>query len=122
MFNKYLKTIHATITAKDPTKLARWYEDTLGIRIGVELTKKDRLPVYFLKSGSRCEIEIHPSVQPHIGLVVSDFEKASKELASNGIALRDVQFTSGGWKIGFFEDLEGNLLELEHRPKGTPQV
>jgi catechol 2,3-dioxygenase-like lactoylglutathione lyase family enzyme len=122
MFSKHLKTIHTSLTAKDPTRLAKWYQDVLGIKIGVELIKRGRLPVYFLKTKNGCEIEIHPFVKPHIGLVVDDFEAATKELASKGITLENVKTTSGGWKIGFFKDPEGNILELEHRPKGTPQV
>ena len=122
MIGEHIKTIHATITAKNPTKLAEWYKDTLGIKIGVKLLKEGRPPVYFLKLKNGCEIEIHPFVKQHIGVVVDDFDKVAEKLKAKGIQLTDVQHTSGGWKIGFFKDTEGNLLELQHRPKGTPQI
>ena len=76
------------------------------------------------------EIEILPSTlsprekeltapgYSHVGLVVDDFEKTSRFLASKGVSLHDVRSTSNGWTIGYFEDPEGNVLEVVYRPAG----
>ena len=58
----------------------------------------------------------------HICFVVEDFDKAAKTLEERGIKLEGVRETSVGWKIGYFYDPEGNQLELQMRPKGTPQT
>lgn len=114
---------HIAIIAKNrSTKaLADWYCKVLGFKVTLELKKEGRPPVYFLKlkNGSYLEI-IPPNFPFHLGFPVDNFEKAVKELASEGIALENIRVTSKGWKEGFFNDPEGNKLQIIYRPKGTP--
>jgi catechol 2,3-dioxygenase-like lactoylglutathione lyase family enzyme len=51
----------------------------------------------------------------HIGIVVDNFDDFASYLKSKGISLHDVRYTSAGWKIGYFEDPEGNVLEIVQR-------
>jgi len=53
----------------------------------------------------------------HICFLVDDFEKAHKYLKSQSVHFREVRDTVQGWRIAYFDDVEGNLLELMYRPK-----
>ena len=120
---------HIAIYAHDPEALARWYEKHVGLRVVRRLEKEGRPPIYFLASeGSGAEIEILPTERPrvdrdltspgfsHVGFVVEGFEQARRRLAAAKIRLHGVRETSNGWRIGYFEDPEGNAIEIVHRP------
>jgi catechol 2,3-dioxygenase-like lactoylglutathione lyase family enzyme len=119
---------HIGIYAKDPSALSDWYIEKLGFSVVRTLEKQGRPPIFFLKGEKGLVIEILPtgsSRQPrqlsdpgysHIGIVVEDFEKVSSALKGKGISLKDVRSTSNGWTIGYFDDPEGNRLELVYRP------
>jgi catechol 2,3-dioxygenase-like lactoylglutathione lyase family enzyme len=119
-----VKLEHFGIYARDTKALADWYIDTLGFHVVRTLEKEGRPPIYFLSASEGGEIEILPTQKPHaerslnqagfshIGLIVDDFASVEAQLAAKGIRLADARETSNGWKIGYFEDPEGNTLEI----------
>jgi len=125
-----MKVEHLGIYAADSEGLSQWYRERLGFAVVRKLEKEGRPPIYFLKAEAGWEIEILPSPSSprkrdltdpgysHIGLVVEDFDQTAAFLESRGISLHDVRATSIGWKIGYFEDPEGNRLEIVYRPQG----
>jgi glyoxylase I family protein len=120
---------HVGLYAADPVALAKWYIVTLGFEVVRTLEKEGRPPIYFLKGDQGLVIEILPtgSAHPtrelsdpgysHIGLIVKDFDQAAASLQSKGVSLFNVRQTSNGWTIGYFDDPEGNRLEIVYRPQ-----
>jgi hypothetical protein len=53
----------------------------------------------------------------HLAVTVSDFDGAVKDLAGKAVVVENIREASGGVKVGFFRDPEGNLLQVIHRPK-----
>ncbi|MBW2121499.1 MAG: VOC family protein [Deltaproteobacteria bacterium] len=125
-----MRVEHLGIYANDSEGLSRWYREKLGFSVVRKLEKEGRPPIYFLEGEGGWQIEILPSPSPphkreltdpgysHVGLVVEDFDRTAGLLQSKGISLHDVRDTSNGWKIGYFEDPEGNRLEIVYRPRG----
>jgi catechol 2,3-dioxygenase-like lactoylglutathione lyase family enzyme len=123
-----MKVEHLGIYARDTQKLSRWYADTLGLTVVRTLEKAGRPPIYFMKGEGGFEIEILPTNAEaqtralndcgysHVGLVVDDFQAVENDLKAKGVTLHDVRQTSNGWTIGYFEDPEGNRLEMVYRP------
>jgi len=119
---------HFGLYAHDPQALADWYEKRTGLQIVRCLEKEGRPPVYFLAGAGDAEIEILPTEKArvdqdltspgfsHLGFVVENFDREQRRLAAEGIQLRGVRTTSNGWRIGYFEDPEGNRIEIVHRP------
>jgi catechol 2,3-dioxygenase-like lactoylglutathione lyase family enzyme len=119
---------HVALYAGDPVELAKWYIETLGFEVVRTLEKEGRPPIYFLKGDKGLVIEILPTGEArpsrelsdpgysHIGLVVEHFDQAASSLQSKGVSLVNVRQTSNGWTIGYFNDPEGNQLEIVHRP------
>ena len=119
---------HIGLYAADTTGLSNWYMGKLGFTLVRTLEKEGRPPIYFLKGEKGMVIEILPTSSSrtarqlsdpgysHIGLVVDDFEQATLLLQSRGVSVQDVRQTSNGWTIGYFDDPEGNRLEIIHRP------
>lgn len=125
-----MKIEHLGIYSQDPIALSKWYADVLGFSVVRTLEKEGRPPIYFMKAEGGWEIEILPtSALPqerkladcgysHIGIVVDAFDEMEQTLKSKGVSLHDVRHTSNGWTIGYFEDPEGNCLEVVYRPQG----
>ncbi|HEY44574.1 MAG TPA: VOC family protein [Anaerolineae bacterium] len=119
---------HIGIYARDPVALSRWYLDKLGFKVVRTLEKEGRPPIFFLEGEKGLVIEILPTTSSlvarelsdpgysHIGLIVEDFDQAASSLQSKGVSLYDVRATSNGWTIGYFNDPEGNRLEIVYRP------
>ena len=92
-----------------------------------KLEKPGRSPIYFLKGETGAQIEILPATEKggnrelkdsglsHVGIVVDDIEEIAAYLASQGVSVHNVRHTSQGWWIGYFEDPEGNALEVVQR-------
>lgn len=120
---------HVGIYAHDAAALSRWYGDTLGFKTIRTLEKAGRPPIYFMQGEEGLIVEILPTSErsqqrklndpgySHIGILVKDFDQTAEGLASKGVHLHDVRKTSNGWTIGYFEDPEGNRLELVYRPQ-----
>jgi len=121
-----MKLEHFGIYAHDTESLADWYRKTLGFSVVRTIEKEGRPPIFFLAAGGG-EIELLPTDEPrverklnhagfsHIGIVVEDFEKTERMLREKGVILEGVRKTSNGWMIGYFEDPEGNALEIVSR-------
>ena len=119
---------HIGLYASDPVKLADWYIEKLGLEVVRTLEKEGRPPIYFLQAEQGMVIEILPTNAErstrelsdpgysHIGLIVEDFEQAAASLQDKGVTLSNVRQTSNGWTIGYFDDPEGNRLEIVYRP------
>jgi catechol 2,3-dioxygenase-like lactoylglutathione lyase family enzyme len=119
---------HIGIYARDVVGLSQWYIEKLDFTVVRTLEKEGRPPIYFLKGVTGMVIEILPTSSArvpkelsdpgysHIGIVVDDFDQAQSSLLSKGVPIFDVRKTSNGWTIGYFNDPEGNRLELVHRP------
>ena len=130
MIDHFKNIEHIGIFSPNTKKLAEWYCSVFGLEVSLKISKEsDEKSVYFLNSANGMFIEILPSNDKerllrslndpgisHIGIVVNNFNKVSDYLNSKEIALRDVRETSQGWKIGYFNDLDGNILEIIHRP------
>ena len=124
-----MKIEHIGLHARNTTALAEWYVGTVGLHIVRRLEKPSRPTIYFLAAAGGGEIEILPTEETraeralnapglsHIGLVVEDFEATEAHLGENGVHLQGVRDTSNGWRIGYFEDPEGNTLEIVRRPR-----
>jgi catechol 2,3-dioxygenase-like lactoylglutathione lyase family enzyme len=120
---------HIGLYATDTAGLSRWYTETLGFKVIRTLEKEGRPPIFFLQGEEGMVIEILPTSSPraarqlsdpgysHVGLVVDDFEQEMALLEARGIFLQDVRRTSNGWTIGYFDDPEGNRLEMVYRPR-----
>ena len=117
---------HIAIAAQDTTALCGWYCGTFGF--GVAYDNKKSPPTYFVKLGTGL-IELIPASQAqrvgrenadpglsHLALSVDDFDAAAANLKAKGIALENVREASGGVKVGFLKDPEGNLLQIISRP------
>lgn len=127
---KITKLDHFCISAKDADALAEWYQKVLGFEIFSQGKTKAGSIMYFLKSADdETLIELLPAQDEglkkfiggpghsHICFLVDDFEKAYKYLKLQSVHFREVRDTVQGWRIAYFDDVEGNLLELMYRPK-----
>lgn len=118
---------HVGLYAKDPAALANWYERVLGLTVVRKLKRGGRPPVIFLAGSKGAQLEILPTdsapqektvSEPgytHLGIVIDDFVSFEKGLAEQGIELWGMRDTSNGWRIGYFNDPEGNILEIVKR-------
>jgi len=122
-----MKVEHVGIYARDGEALAAWYCDVLDLAVVRKLEKPGRPPIYFLRGEGGVTIEILPTGErgpdrglqgsglSHIGIAVDDVEQTASRLAAKGVAVHDVHRTTQGWVIGYFEDPEGNALEIVQR-------
>ena len=118
---------HVGIYARDSGALAEWYARTLELREIRRIEKEGRPPIVFLQGDRGAVIEILPTdAAPsdqnldspgftHLGIVVEDLVVQGERLADLGVQLWGVRDTSNGWKIAYFNDPEGNILELVQR-------
>jgi len=126
---------HIGIAAKDPEALCKWYCDVLGFKKIFEIprTEHRKIPIYFIQLETKTTVEILPAGNKdkiergtnnpglsHIGIPVEDFNEAVRNLELKGITLRNVRQTGLGWKIGYFDDPEGNLVEIVFRSEDLP--
>jgi catechol 2,3-dioxygenase-like lactoylglutathione lyase family enzyme len=120
---------HIGIYAQDTAGLSQWYVENLGFKVVRTLEKEGRPPIFFLQAEEGLAIEILPTNSPraerqlsdpgysHIGLVVDDFNEVVTSLQAKGVVVQDIRTTTNGWTIGYFNDPEGNRLEMVYRPK-----
>lgn len=120
----FKEIMHVGIMAIDSLSLANWYKEKLGFRVVYKLPPTNkRSEVYWLKSGNNM-IEIVPSNKnkihyrsikdpgiSHFSIVVQNFEEKLEYLNKKGIKVENIhEFKE--FKCGFFNDLEGNLVEV----------
>jgi hypothetical protein len=51
-----------------------------------------------------------------MAISVGDFDAAVVDLSSKDVTVENIREASGGVKVGFLSDPEGNLLQLIQRP------
>ena len=118
---------HIAIAAKDTEGLCSWYQTVLGFSVAYDNKKSP--PTCFVRLGNGSLIEILPAGEGaltqkgtsdpginHIAIAVDEFEKAVEDLESKGVVVENIREASGGVKVGFFRDPEGNLLQIIYRP------
>lgn len=116
---------HVGVYAKDPVTLCKWYQEKLGLEVVRDLIDIHDRPFYFLKSkNSTFTLEILATADApkerelqnpgfsHLCFEVEDFDKAVADLQSKGISVHGARTTKYNWKIGYFEDPEGNVVEI----------
>lgn len=121
---------HLGIYSPNTKRLTDWYCDMLGFEITFKISKdQPEKSIYFLKGAKGMVIEILPSNNEqhkrilddpgysHIGITVDNFEEAEEALKSKGIILNIKRKTSIEWTIGYFNDPDGNVLEIIYRPE-----
>jgi glyoxylase I family protein len=119
---------HVAIAAKDPRALTEWYCEVLGLRVLAD-NGKER-PTCLVGGTMGAIVEIMPdngsavtAHQPydpgfrHIALKVDDMAAACAALEGKVLGLMPPGPAMGGGQIAFFNDPEGNLLQLVERPK-----
>lgn len=118
---------HIGIYARDSAALAEWYAKVLDLNETRRIEKDGRPPVVFLQGERGAVIEILPTdveTAPHdlkhpgythLGIAVDDLAGEQERLGAHGVEVTGVRTTSNGWTIGYFEDPEGNILELIQR-------
>lgn len=124
----YQNIDHICIFSNDAGSLSEWYCKTFNFEIVLKMKREP--PIYFLKLGNKSLIEIIPTNNKdvisqnskergfnHISIIVDDFGRACDDLTSKGVILNEVRLTSQGWKLAYFKDPEGNILQIEYRPK-----
>jgi glyoxylase I family protein len=125
-----LQLHHVTLSANDVDSTAQWYVDYLGFSITdhVSLTRPDGRQIDVIriaKPGLQLNISKFPgSVPPnrstenqgwrHLAFEVEDVDRTYQQLRSQGVQFITEPFTYDppGYRVVFFRDLEGNILEL----------
>lgn len=118
---------HVAICAKDTEALAQWYCDVLGFEVCYKNTKEP--PAFFVKQPGGSMLEIMPAKGPrparadtdeglaHLAVGVADFDAAYNALKAKGVSFTgDPKEASGGVRVVFFTDIEGNLIQIIYRP------
>lgn len=118
---------HVGVYANDTEVLSIWYKHTLGMRETHRIEKAGRPPVVFLQGETGAIVEFLPTSElkreralncpgySHLGIVVENIDQEIGRLAGLGVDVKGVRSTSNGWTIGYFDDPEGNTLELIQR-------
>lgn len=118
---------HLGVMAKDPEKLALWYEKVLHFRRIFQT--EDAPPKVFIAGENNSIIEFVPYAEGasipsekdkrvHFAIEVEDFDQAMNKLKAEGVTFpeKPKELFKGGKAI-FFQDPEGNWLHLIYRPE-----
>jgi predicted enzyme related to lactoylglutathione lyase len=113
-----------SIPTADLERAMAFYEDVLGLPRSVVWQRPGEQPVgaeyetgtvtLALLACDRLGIEFSPNAAP-IALQVADVAAARAELEARGVTFRGEIVDSGVCHQAFFEDSEGNALDLHHR-------
>lgn len=119
---------HMAIAAKDTAALARWYVDTLGLRVVVEggqgtwfvgPPEGDAVvEIIRANDASRHERQRNDPGWSHLAFTVTDFDRALQDLKAKGVTFTgEPMGAMGEQRLAFFLDLDGNVLQIVDRPK-----
>ena len=119
---------HVGIYAQDSHALATWYMKALQLHETRRIERGEgKPPVVFLQGDCGAVVEILPTDAAalqrelnapgftHLGIAVESMDTHVARLAELGIEVKGIRSTSNGWTIGYFNDPEGNILELVER-------
>ncbi len=113
-----LKAInHSTYCVKDKDAALKWYTEILGIKQIPKMVDSDHLYWLQLPSGAMIHIIEHPDAPSapshHTAFEVDDIEASRTYFEEKGVAaLTDIQTRNDGQRAYYFEDLDGNRLEI----------
>ena len=115
---------HPGIAARDPGKLARWYIDTLGMK----LLRRAGPETFFIgfERGACMEIYAARSDAPpiadnyvrgltHVAFYTEDFEKTRRALLEKGVQPAAEPVLRDDLKLLLMRDPEGNLFHITSR-------
>ena len=112
------------VPTRDLSTAMGFYGDVLGLERSSVWQRPDEEPMgaefetgtvtIALLVSERVGIEFRPTSVP-IALRVDDVETARTELESRGVVFRGQTIDSGVCHQAFFEDPDGNALDLHHR-------
>lgn len=121
---------HATLSVENADQMSQWYADVLGftIRDRFTLTRPDGRTIQIVRveiPGLRVNIsQFEGSVAPerteerqgwrHLALQVENVDQTYQRLREKGVQFLGEPFTYDppGYRVAFFQDLEGNIVEL----------
>jgi len=115
--------------ARDPKALAEWYQQKLGMNVafpnGVIFNKQD-IPDngYNLWAAFSEDTEyFKPSSKAFmINLMVDDLQGMLSQLRERGVDVDEKTESSEFGEFGWFQDPEGNRVELWQPPQNAPQA
>ena len=122
---------HIAIPAADAVALKNWYVRVLGARVVHDNGQSPPTLLIALPGGGWFEIYAAEKPLPergnnklagfrHIALRVPSLDAAKAGLEKRGVKFTgEIRPAAGGGKVLFFEDGEGNLLNLVERPPGS---
>lgn len=114
---------HVGIYSQNVELLKNWYCNTFDFECIHQLLKTGRSPIFFLRK-DELVLEILPSSESaikrslkaqglsHLAFRVESFAEAKSFLEKHNIFIENERLTSNSWKIGYFQDLEGNWIEI----------
>jgi catechol 2,3-dioxygenase-like lactoylglutathione lyase family enzyme len=127
---------HVAITVKDMARSVDFYRDLLGFEVvGQLMLRDDTFKIVYLRSGGACielfEFRDHDAQTAvgvpdpvggfkHVALQTTDVDGVAAKLKAAGVTFTvEPKDASGGVRLAFFRDPDGNLLELV---SGLPNV
>lgn len=109
---------HTAIATPDPEALGQWYAEKLDFPIvyrysgNVFVRAADGTMLELIPSeGDRPETEMKTPGIRHLAVSVDDIDAGMRELESRGVKIVNTVET-GGNRLAFFHDLDGNILHL----------
>lgn len=114
---------HTAIATTDPEALGNWYAEKLDFPIvhrhggNVFVCAADGTMLELIPSkGDRPEAEMKSPGLRHLAVAVDDMDAGVQALESRGVEIFDTLET-GGNRLAFFRDPDGNILHLIWREK-----
>lgn len=125
-----LRLDHPAITVKDLKRSIEFYRDILGFEVlGQMVQRNGTFKIVYLQAGdARIELfhftekgrDLDPTVTDldlgfkHLGFRVDDVDAVAAELKAKGVefTVEPKDSSSGGVRLAFFKDPDGNLLEI----------
>lgn len=118
------------IFSEDPEKLAKFYEDKVGLKLTGEYEmgeKGDSVSMFEFENGTTLSILKHSQVhgknkEPQriqLNIEVKDIEEAVKKVKGRGVkVIQDTYHIEGYGYLATFEDFDGNYFQLAQVKSG----
>ena len=115
--NIRLKNInHITYNVKDKDAALKWYEEILGLKQIPKMVDSDHLYWLQLPSGAMVHIienaDAPSAPSHHTAFEVDDIEASRADLIQKGIETTDIQTRNDGQRAFYFNDPDGNRIEI----------